>query len=476
MDSINSTGLPGVALSSVNQIRNEQAQDPKDTFLPSEKINIIPNKPGLIPTQYTDTFKSSELKASYEPLRKPDDAVSFIKSFNGKLGLSSTIINEKYELMKTDALKLFRIMPSLFFNDISGCYNEKSKLLPRNAPRIIIDGDMHIGNFGTFKGIGRETVWGINDHDQSGKGSPEWDLERLATSAVLAGRIAGLSEDEQKQLLEGIVKKYIKTIREISDRKRNQAYIGKDDANGLIKNTIKESDKKTQKHMLEKYTKTNLSTLEFITSNELAKISDDRKKTIIDSLRDYEKTIGKTPDIDNPLQIFDICEKTGSGGSSYGLDRYWALVKGNICESNPDGLPIILELKQLLPSALTDLTGDLTKANSKSMVDNQKELGGYANSLTGYTKINGFAFLVREREAVKNSIDLDKISDFESLNNISKHAAEVLAMSHGFSGLQASEISKWVGDDEQLISKNLKKFAITYANQTEADFKKFKFK
>jgi uncharacterized protein (DUF2252 family) len=49
-------------------------------------------------------------------------------------------------------------------------------------------GDMHVANFGVFASAKRNLVFGINDFDETHPGPWEWDLKRLAASAVVGGQ------------------------------------------------------------------------------------------------------------------------------------------------------------------------------------------------------------------------------------------------------------------------------------------------
>jgi uncharacterized protein (DUF2252 family) len=60
------------------------------------------------------------------------------------------------------------------------------------TPKLRAVGDLHIENFGTWRDAEGRLVWGINDFDEAGKMPYAIDLVRLATSALLAGRDAGL--------------------------------------------------------------------------------------------------------------------------------------------------------------------------------------------------------------------------------------------------------------------------------------------
>ena len=93
------------------------------------------------------------------------------------------------------------MFPSLFHADMRGAYAAHSQLLDRAAPRITINGDSHLGNYGTMRDDDEGIKWALNDYDQSGPGSPERDLERLATSIVLLGQEGGLSPKDSLKLV-----------------------------------------------------------------------------------------------------------------------------------------------------------------------------------------------------------------------------------------------------------------------------------
>ncbi len=54
------------------------------------------------------------------------------------------------------------------------------------APRVLVVGDLHVENFGTWRDIEGRLVWGINDFDEAASMPYANDLVRLATSALIA--------------------------------------------------------------------------------------------------------------------------------------------------------------------------------------------------------------------------------------------------------------------------------------------------
>ena len=59
---------------------------------------------------------------------------------------------------------------------------------PRSGLQVQLCGDAHLSNFGLFAAPDRSVVFDVNDFDETNPGPFEWDVQRLATSFVLAAR------------------------------------------------------------------------------------------------------------------------------------------------------------------------------------------------------------------------------------------------------------------------------------------------
>src|SRR5262249_45910655 len=60
-------------------------------------------------------------------------------------------------------------------------------LTPSSRLRVQLCGDCHVANFGLFGTPERNLLFDLNDFDESAPGPFEWDVKRLAASAVMAG-------------------------------------------------------------------------------------------------------------------------------------------------------------------------------------------------------------------------------------------------------------------------------------------------
>ena len=69
---------------------------------------------------------------------------------------------------------------------------------PRTGLMVQACGDMHVANIGLYASAERNLVLAINDFDETHIGPWEWDLKRLATSALVAADYLGASAARQR--------------------------------------------------------------------------------------------------------------------------------------------------------------------------------------------------------------------------------------------------------------------------------------
>ena len=71
---------------------------------------------------------------------------------------------------------------------------------PVTGLNAVLCGDAHLSNFGIFATPEREVVFDVNDFDETYPGPWEWDVKRLAASAVVAGRGNGFDDKTCRKL------------------------------------------------------------------------------------------------------------------------------------------------------------------------------------------------------------------------------------------------------------------------------------
>ena len=97
------------------------------------------------------------------------------------------LLGLRYSRMAASPWGFLRGSASLMASDLA--------TTPQTGLRVQACGDAHIGNFRLLGTPERALNFDINDFDETLPTPFEWDLKRLATSAVVAGRQNGFSAD-----------------------------------------------------------------------------------------------------------------------------------------------------------------------------------------------------------------------------------------------------------------------------------------
>src|SRR5262249_33082210 len=117
-------------------------------------------------------------------------------------------------------------------------------------------GDAHVGNLGAFAAPDGHLIFDLNDFDESMPGPWEWDVKRMATSLVLAGRVADEGESGCREAVRSFVGEYRLALAQFSKmsvfelakseiRRRSQV--------PLVRKVLAKAERVTPQHLLQKY-------------------------------------------------------------------------------------------------------------------------------------------------------------------------------------------------------------------------------
>ncbi len=373
------------------------------------------------------------------PGQRPSaEALTFQQAFDQQLGLSEAMKAEKAGLMSESAHAFFRATPALFYHDLQGPFRDQAKLLPDPPPSLAILGDAHILNAGTFRGPDGKPVWGLNDFDQAETGTPDRDLQRLSTSLLIAADEAGLSASEGRALVRALGKSYLKNL----DHK-GPTFLRRSQTSGAVAKLLEKIENRPSDRVLKKYLAEDGRSM--VRNNELYEPDPNRGPKVLQALTET------FPD----LKILDLASRPHSGGSTRGLERYFALVQ----DSNRTW---VLETKAVLPSPVLIPDADLSRGDGEQVIDMTRKLGGVTDGRHRSFKLEGVAFFTREREAEKGSLSEDK----EHLPELAEHLGKLLARAHCQGG---PAVKDWIAGREETLLTNLVTFTQDYSQQVKND-------
>src|SRR6202044_1930148 len=124
------------------------------------------------------------------------------------VGRVPALLAIKWERMAASPFGFFRGAVPVMAADLA--------VLPHTGIFTQLCGDAHVRNLGAYAAPDGRLVFDINDFDETIRGPFEWDVKRLATSIILAGRAAGHKDGSARRAAEACMMRYVEQMREFS--------------------------------------------------------------------------------------------------------------------------------------------------------------------------------------------------------------------------------------------------------------------
>lgn len=259
------------------------------------------------------------------------DIVRAIKNYNAPR--EPERLGYKYRNMRTN--------PFVFMRGTCHLYYDR---LPREsaldkAPSSWICGDLHIENFGSYKGDNRLIYFDLNDFDEAVLAPCSWDMVRCLSSILVAAKTLSIARAEALSLCHAFLDGYTAAI-----LKGKARWLERDTAQGMVKQLLDGLRTRTRSQFLDTRTvKNNKQRLIRLDGKKALPVNDQQRSDITAFMNEFASRQA------NPefYHIHDVARRI-AGTGSLGVDRYVILVEG---KGAPDG-HYLLDLKQALPSSL----------------------------------------------------------------------------------------------------------------------------
>ncbi|MFC9393957.1 DUF2252 domain-containing protein [Streptomyces sp. NPDC057027] len=345
-----------------------------------------------------------------------------------------------------------------------------------------ICGDAHAANFGLYGDARGRLVMDLNDFDETVVGPWEWDLKRLATSLVLAGREVGASEDVCRAAAFDTVGAYRRTMRLLARLPALDAWnaiadeelVSHTDARDLL-GTLERVSAKARNNTSARFAARSTEAVadadgggrRFVDAPPvLRRVPDAEAAAVADALGAYLDTVSEDR---LPLlaryAVHDVAFRV-VGTGSVGTRSYVVLLLDH------RGEPLVLQVKEARPSALlphlpaAGFTVPDTGHEGRRVVLGQKRMQVVSDILLGWTTVEGRPFQVRQFRNRKGSVDPAALTE-DQLDDYGRMTGALLARAHAHSA-DPRLISGYCGKNEEL-DEAVASFAVTYADRTTAD-------
>ncbi len=331
-------------------------------------------------------------------------------------------------------------------------------------------GDAHVQNLGAYSGPDGRLVFDINDFDESIRGPFEWDLKRMTTSILLAGREAKLKPGTIADAAESFLAAYTALIHSFLAMPVLQVarfQVHRLGAVEPISKILAKAEHATPLHSLESLT-TQYPKGRIFKSNPplLERVEGAEREAVLGSLKPYLRSL--LPERRHFFARFtpiDVAFKV-VGTGSVGLRDYTIYMEGN----GPTD-PLFLQIKQESTSCYAPYFSTPTKQHQGQRVaEAQRAMQLQSDPLLGWTTIGKHEYLVRQLNDHKASVILDSLKAGD-LCQYATVCGEMLARGHARSG-DVRQIAGYLGNGRR-FNKAIQEFAHNYAARMEADWKAF---
>jgi uncharacterized protein (DUF2252 family) len=382
----------------------------------------------------------------------------------GREGRIARLLPKKFKLMSGSPFVFYRGAVEVMAADLAAG--------KRTGISCQLCGDAHVKNFGFYATPGADIVLDVNDFDETIRGPWEWDVKRMATSIVLAGRDAGDNDSRCKAAALVFTEQYCDWIRRFASMSTLEVArhrITRDYSDPFIRSALEKAERSDPRTYLRQLTKQTKQGRRFRAQPDtLWDVEGRRKKGVLAALKQYRETL--SPDhqfLFDRYRAVDVGFKV-VGTGSVGTHDYVVLLFGH-----DEDDPLFLQVKEEPPSHYAPYLKDASAPahQGERVVRGQRMLQVLSDLLLGWCSIDGRDYLVRQLNDHKSSIDPEELSG-RRLVEYSRVCAELLAKGHARSG-DPVVLAAYLGSSGK-AAKALQQFAVKYADLVEADYERFR--
>jgi uncharacterized protein (DUF2252 family) len=381
-----------------------------------------------------------------------------IKTFNSNRDPKKVLL--KYATMKLDAFRFFRGTCHLFYEDLY-----KKNDLPK-SPNVWMCGDLHIENFGSFKGSDRLVYFDLNDFDEAILSPAAWEVSRLLCSVVVAARTAAYSKVHIQKLTTSLLKGYAFRLQQGKGMTVETAT-----GNGLIKTLLEKVETRKESKLLKQRTSKAYEYRRLQIDNlKSFAIHSSTKKEVLYAV----KQLLKSKTSNRKWKALDAVYRV-AGTGSIGIERYAVLVQ-DVATSKK----LILDVKEAMNSSLQDYTGihqPKWKNNGDRIIQIQTRMQFVCPSWLDTLCIKAKWFVIKEIQPVADGIEFISFKEEmdkqeKLLYTLGQLTASAQLRSSGREGSAITDALISFGTDVSW-QKSVTNYAGKYALQVEKDYQEF---
>jgi uncharacterized protein (DUF2252 family) len=301
-------------------------------------------------------------------------------------------VSMKYRVLAEDPFSFLRGTCHLFYQDFP------QAMLRDQSPRAWICGDLHLENFGSYKGDNRLTYFDINDFGEAALAPANWELARFLVSVLVAAEPLRLGPELPTALCNSFLDAYVGTLATGKPR-----WIERPVARGMVKRLLQSVKTRSRSTFLDQRSKLicGKRTIRLDGAKTLA-VADGERDKVAAFMADY----AQRQQVPAFFKVLDVARRI-AGTGSLGLERYVILVRGRGGSAGN----FLLDLKYAPVSALAPYLPDQQPAwdsQAQRVVTIQQRVQAIEPAFLEAVSIGQRSYVLQELLPSQDRLALDK--------------------------------------------------------------------
>ncbi len=374
-------------------------------------------------------------------------------------GRLPVLLERKYKEMAADTYAFYRATAHLFFDDLP------ASRLP-NSPPAWCSADLHLENFGTFKGDNGLAYFDVNDFDEACLLPIAWDLARFACSVWVSGPHLKLGAIARRTAIREFLIEYQRQLAEGKAR-----WLERATAEGAVRELLKRLRNRTSAMLLAKYTERKRSGPKIIDDGKHAlPLTKAQQRIAFELVRGCRPT----PHPNVPFEPIDAAWRI-AGLGSLGLQRFVVLVR----RGDRTGYEV-LDVKEARPSsaAAHHARGQPRwPSEATRVIEVQRRSQAAAPAFLSAGSLGDKSFVIRQLQPLEDRLNLpDLVGRPNAFRRVLESMARVVAWDHLRSaGRQGAapidDLIEFAASNDWV--SGIARYAEHYGKQVEKDRRKF---
>jgi uncharacterized protein (DUF2252 family) len=384
-----------------------------------------------------------------------------LEAFNK--GLLPDMVQLKYEGMAENAFRFFWGTCHLFYEDLAA-----AEPLPL-SPQAWICGDLHIENYGSYKGDNQLVYFDLNDFDEALLAPASYETVRMVSSIFIAFDHLNIEPEKAQKMAELYMKTYSATL-----AKGKAISIEPRVAKGIVCEFLKRAARSTERDILKKRTISKKKQIMLSLEDERHfKLNEKLRQELKAHINEWVKTSN-----DGPYHykvISAVFRLAGTG--SVGVKRYLFLLKS----TNTKNKYLLLDMKQARASSAAPYVPVQQlqwETEAARVIGVQQRMQNVPAALLSTTVFQGDAFIIQELQPVKDTIKFKLLKDdyrdmYQVIDDMAALTASAQLRSGGIQGSGTIDELMAFGNDTGWQDAVIN-YARNYAEKTKSYYQQFK--